>query len=70
MNHKDKELKTLLPKIKKDRVMFYLDAHWRDKWPLKKELKEIAIKWSSGNVGSHINVIRYSLKLLRLIILG
>ena len=34
----------------------------------KLSIKEIAIKWSSGNVGSHINVIRYSLKLLRLIL--
>jgi len=29
---------------------------------------EIPIKWSSGNVGSHINVIKYSLQLLKIII--
>jgi len=34
----------------------------------KLSIKEIAIKWSSGNVGSHINVIKYSLELLKLII--
>jgi len=32
----------LLPKIKGQRALFYLDAHWEDHWPLREELKEIS----------------------------
>ncbi len=35
-------LAQLLPKLKGNRVLFYLDAHWDEHWPLRDELKEIA----------------------------
>ena len=31
------------------------------------KIKEIPIKWSSGKVGSHVNVVKYSLRLLKLL---
>jgi len=31
-------------------------------------IKEIPINWSSGKVGSHVNVVKYSLRLLKLLI--
>jgi hypothetical protein len=35
-------LGSLLPLVKDQRVLFYLDAHWYDFWPLKDELKMIS----------------------------
>lgn len=35
-------LKELLPLLKGKRVLFYLDAHWQQYWPLLDELKEIS----------------------------
>ena len=35
-------LEKLLPTLTGKRVLFYLDAHWQDYWPLLDELKEIA----------------------------
>lgn len=32
----------LLPILKNERVLFYLDAHWDDHWPLLDELREIS----------------------------
>jgi hypothetical protein len=37
-----KNLVPLLAKLKGRRVLFYLDAHWHDYWPLLDELKAIA----------------------------
>jgi predicted O-methyltransferase YrrM len=37
----EKALKTLLPTLTGKRVLFYLDAHWEDYWPLLDELDEI-----------------------------
>jgi len=37
----DHVLSRLLPKLVGKRVLFYLDAHWEDYWPLRDELKEI-----------------------------
>lgn len=34
-------LHSLLPTLKDKRVLFYLDAHWFDNWPLLQELEEI-----------------------------
>lgn len=31
-------LRQILPLLKKDRVLFYLDAHWNEDWPLLEEL--------------------------------
>lgn len=31
-------LKTLLPTIKHNRPLFYLDAHWEENWPLREEI--------------------------------
>ncbi|MBD1173018.1 glycosyltransferase [Pelagibacterales bacterium SAG-MED03] len=31
------------------------------------QIKEIPISWSSGKVGSHVNVLKYSIKLLKLL---
>jgi hypothetical protein len=38
----DKVLKDTLPKLKGQRVLFYLDAHWNEHWPLLEELNEIS----------------------------
>ena len=38
----EKVLTNLLPTIKGQPVLFYLDAHWADHWPLREELLEIA----------------------------
>lgn len=38
----DQVLAKILPNIQKKRVLFYLDAHWNQYWPLLNELKEIA----------------------------
>ena len=38
----DLVMKELLPKLKSKPVLFYLDAHWYDKWPLLQELEEIS----------------------------
>ena len=38
----EKVLKELLPTVKGKPVLFYLDAHWLDHWPLLEELQEIA----------------------------
>ena len=35
-------MKELLPKLESKPVLFYLDAHWYDKWPLLQELEEIS----------------------------
>lgn len=35
-------LDQLLPTLDNQRVLFYLDAHWREYWPLLAELEEIA----------------------------
>lgn len=34
-------LSQILPKLKDERLLFYLDAHWQADWPLLKELEEI-----------------------------
>jgi hypothetical protein len=34
----EKILDEILPKLKDKKVMFYLDAHWYDYWPIKDEL--------------------------------
>ncbi len=38
----DLVLKRHLPALKDKRVLFYLDAHWYDKWPLLNEINEIS----------------------------
>ncbi|MGA8164507.1 MAG: class I SAM-dependent methyltransferase [Waddliaceae bacterium] len=38
----DDVLKFLLPKLSKEPVLFYLDAHWQKHWPLRNELIEIS----------------------------
>lgn len=38
----EKILEQLLPTLSGKRILFYLDAHWEDYWPLLDELKEIA----------------------------
>lgn len=38
----EKVLKTILPNLKNQRILFYLDAHWQSHWPLLEELKEIS----------------------------
>lgn len=35
-------LPNLLSELKEKRVLFYLDAHWEDHWPLREELNEIS----------------------------
>jgi hypothetical protein len=35
-------LKSLLPTLQNQSVLFYLDAHWNDHWPLLQELEEIS----------------------------
>ena len=35
-------LKELLPTLQDQRVLFYLDAHWEQHWPLLQELEEIS----------------------------
>lgn len=35
-------MKNLLPKLESKPVLFYLDAHWYDNWPLREELEEIS----------------------------
>lgn len=35
-------LEATLPEIGEERVLFYLDAHWQDYWPLLDELRAIA----------------------------
>lgn len=35
-------LQKLLPSLKEKTVLFYLDAHWYDNWPLLNELEEIS----------------------------
>lgn len=35
-------LEATLPELKDERVLFYLDAHWHDYWPLLDELQAIA----------------------------
>lgn len=37
----DEVLQDLLPSLKEAPLLFYLDAHWRDPWPLLKELQAI-----------------------------
>ena len=37
----DRVLKEILPSLKEKRVVFYLDAHWNQYWPLLDELEEI-----------------------------
>lgn len=38
----EKILHEILPSLKDKRVLFYLDAHWNDFWPLLDELEEIS----------------------------
>ncbi len=38
----EKILRDLLPTLTGKRILFYLDAHWEDYWPLLDELTEIA----------------------------
>jgi predicted O-methyltransferase YrrM len=38
----DEVLKTLLPELKDKFILFYLDAHWNEHWPLLNELEEIS----------------------------
>jgi predicted O-methyltransferase YrrM len=38
----EKVLHELLPSLEQKRVLFYLDAHWQQHWPLLQELEEIA----------------------------
>ena len=38
----EKVLKKLLPSLKDQPLLFYLDAHWYDNWPLRDELIEIS----------------------------
>jgi len=38
----DKELGILLPKLTGRRILFYLDAHWYEDWPILEELAMIA----------------------------
>jgi hypothetical protein len=37
----DVVLKDLLPRLKGRPVLFYLDAHWNEWWPLREEIREI-----------------------------
>lgn len=38
----EKVLKEILPSLADKRVLFYLDAHWNEHWPLLEELAEIS----------------------------
>jgi predicted O-methyltransferase YrrM len=38
----EKVLHEILPDLKEKKVLFYLDAHWNEYWPLLKELEEIS----------------------------
>ncbi len=38
----EKILKEILPSVREKPLLFYLDAHWEDHWPLREELEEIA----------------------------
>ena len=37
----EKVLETLLPQLKEKRILFYLDAHWEEYWPLLDEFEAI-----------------------------
>lgn len=37
----EKVLAQILPTLKEEPILFYLDAHWNDHWPLLDELEEI-----------------------------
>ena len=41
-NNSVEQLKKLLPTIEEEYVLFYLDAHWHDNWPILEELKIIS----------------------------
>jgi predicted O-methyltransferase YrrM len=41
-------LKQLLPQMKDKRILFYLDAHWNNYWPIKAELQAIAQSHARG----------------------
>lgn len=38
----EKVLESLLPNLKGKRILFYLDAHWEDYWPLLDEMEAIS----------------------------
>ncbi len=38
----EKVLSEILPSVKGKPVLFYLDAHWEEHWPLRQELEEIS----------------------------
>lgn len=38
----EKILKEILPSMQGSTILFYLDAHWEDHWPLLEELEEIS----------------------------
>jgi len=38
----NKELISILPNLKDQTVLFYLDAHWKEYWPLLDELEAIS----------------------------
>ncbi len=40
----EKVLRSLLPSVQGKPVLFYLDAHWEEHWPLLEELEEISKK--------------------------
>lgn len=48
----EKELSTLLPSIKNqyESVLFYLDAHWENYWPLQDELVEISKNFKDSSI--------------------
>ncbi len=35
-------LRAILPSLQEKRILFYLDAHWNQNWPLRQELEEIS----------------------------
>lgn len=44
----EKVMETLLPELKGKKIMFYLDAHWYDYWPIQDELLLIAKHFQSN----------------------
>ncbi len=38
----DQVFHEILPGLKEQRILFYLDAHWQEHWPLREEIKSIA----------------------------
>lgn len=42
LGNSNEVLEKLLPNLTEERLLFYLDAHWENYWPLLQELEEIA----------------------------